>query len=124
MIRQPSPASQLYRWWNDALAGMAPPVHDGLAEAGFYKTRLVKGGPWAAVEIKVQRDIDFETGELTGPERLIAICDGDRRDPARIWTYLTPISREEHRALLGGQGRSYDLQKKINLMKGAVGPNG
>ncbi|GLS88054.1 hypothetical protein GCM10010873_30280 [Cypionkella aquatica] len=79
---------------------MAPPIHDALPEAGFYKTKLVRGGPWAAVEIKIERDVDLETGELTAPERLFAICDGERRNAARLWTYLTPISREEHRALL------------------------
>ena len=124
MMRVPSPASQLYAWHRAALAGDNPPIHDGLAECGFYKTKIVRGGPWAAVEIKVERDIDFETGELTAPERLVAICDGERRNPANLWTYLTPISRDEHRALIGGQGKTYDLQKKINLMKGAVGPNG
>jgi hypothetical protein len=100
MIRQPTPAAALYRWWNDALAGLAPEVHDGLPEAGFYRTRLVKGGPWVAVEIKVIRDIDLDTGELEGPERLVALCDGMRRDAARLWTFLTPISRDEYRALL------------------------
>lgn len=99
-MRQPTPARQLYQWWNEALAGMAPPIHDGLAEVGFYKTRLVKGGPFAAVEIKVEREVDLDTGELTAPERLVAICDGERRNPANLWTFLTPISREEHRALL------------------------
>jgi hypothetical protein len=124
MMRPPTPARQLYRWWNDALAGMAPPIHDGMPECGFYKTRIVKGGPWAATEIKIVRDVDLDTGELTAPERFIAICDGERRSAARLWTYLTPISREEHRALREGSGRSYDMNAKINLMKGAVGPNG
>ena len=100
MMRMPTPASQLYAWHRAALSGDDPPIHDGLAEAGFYKVRMVKGGPWAAVEIKVERDIDFETGELTAPERLVAICDGERRNPANLWTYLTPISRDEHRAIL------------------------
>jgi len=99
MIRQPTPASQLYRHWNAAVAGEAPAIHDGWPECGFYKTRLVRGGPWAAVEIKIQRDVCIDTGELTGPERLIAICDGDRRNAERLWINLTPISREEFRAI-------------------------
>lgn len=100
MIRQPTPAKVLFQWWNAALNGMNPPVHDGDAQCGFYKTKLVKGGPYAAVEIKIVRDVDLDTGELTAPERFIAICDGERRNAARLWTYLTPISREEHRALI------------------------
>lgn len=99
MMRQPTPARELFRWWNAALAGMDPEIHDGWPECGFYKTRLVRGGPWVAVEIKIERDIDFDTGELTAPERLVAICGGERRRPEGLWTYLTPISRDEHRAL-------------------------
>lgn len=100
MIRQPSSAAQLYHWWTEAVAGNAPDVHDGLPEAGFFKTRLVRGGPWVAVEIKIKREINVDTGELESPERLIAHLDGMTRDPAPIWTHLTPISRDEFRAII------------------------
>lgn len=100
MIRQPTPAKVLFQWWNDALNGLEPEIHDGDVQCGFYKTRLIKGGPWVAVEIKIERDIDLDTGELTAPEKFIAICDGARRNPVNLWTYLTPISRAEHRALI------------------------
>lgn len=99
MIRQPSSAAQLYAWHRAAVAGDAPPVHDGLPECGWFKTKLVRGGPWVPVEIRVEREIDPATGELAAPERLICICENRRRDPARLWTFLTPISRAEHRAL-------------------------
>lgn len=98
-IRQPSPAGQLYAWHRAAISGDAPPQHDGIPECGWFKTRLVRGGPWVAAEIRVEREICPETHELLGPERLICMCDGERRDPARLWSYLTPISREEHKAL-------------------------
>jgi hypothetical protein len=100
VIRQPTPMSALYAWHREAVQGFDPPIHDGVPECGWFKTRLVRGGPWVAVEIKVVRDICPETGELLGPERLVAICDGDRRDPARLWTHLTPITRDEHAALI------------------------
>lgn len=61
---------------------------------------MVKGGPWVPVEIKIERDVDTDTGELAAPERLVAICNGQRRDPIHLWTYLTPIPREEHRAII------------------------
>ena len=99
MIRQPSSAAQLYAWHRAAMAGEAPAVHDGQPEAGWFKTRLVRGGPWVPVEIRVEREIDIESGELLGPERLICICDGQRRNAASLWTYLIPLSREDHRAL-------------------------
>lgn len=99
MIRQPSPASRLYAWHRSAVAGERPPTHDGLPECGWFKTKLVRGGPYVPVEIRVEREIDPDTGDLTAPERLICICDGRRRNPAALWTFLTPISRDEHRAL-------------------------
>ena len=100
MIRQPSSMARLYEWHRAAMAGDAPPVFDGIPECGWYRTKLIKGGPWVAVEIRVEREIDPDTGELIAPERLIAIADGMRRDAARLWTYLTPISRAEHDALI------------------------
>lgn len=98
-IRQPSPAAQLYAWHRAAISGGQPYRHDGIAECGWFKTRLVRGGPWVPVEIRVEREVCPETHELLGPERLICICDGERRNAASLWTYLTPISREEHKAL-------------------------
>lgn len=99
MIRQPSSAAQLYAWHRAAVSGEAPPVHDGLPEAGWFKTKLVKGGPFVPVEIRVEREVDPESGELLAPERLICICDGQRRNAESLWSYLTPISRDEFRAL-------------------------
>lgn len=95
MIRQPSTAAQLYAWHRAAVSGDAPPIHDGIPECGWFKTRLVKGGPWVPVEIRVEREIDMETGELTAPERLVAICEGRRRPADRMWGSMTPISRAE-----------------------------
>lgn len=99
MIRQPSTLKALYAWHRAAIAGEAPPMHEGTPECGWFKTRIVKGGPWVAVEIRVEREIDIETGELVSDERLVASVDGDRRNPGSIWTRLTPISREDFEAL-------------------------
>lgn len=95
MIRQPTPMSVLFAWHRAAVSGDAPPIHEGEPHCGWYRTRMVRGGPWVPVEIRVEREIDQETGELAGPERLIAIVDGMRRNPESLWTYLTPISRKD-----------------------------
>lgn len=100
MMRMPTPPSKAFAWWKAAIAGENPPQHEGLPECGWYKTKLTKGGPWVAARIFIEREIDFETGELAEPERLVCEVDGQRRSPYRMWTYLTPISREEHQALL------------------------
>jgi hypothetical protein len=101
MIRQPSSFSRLYRWHRDAVANGVTDIHDGMPECGWFQRRLVKGGPLVPVEIRCERNIDDQTGELTGPERLIALVDGMRTEKvADIWSYLTPISRDAYDALV------------------------
>ncbi len=99
MIRQPTPASVLFAWHAAALRNPDITRHDDDPQCGWFKTRLVKGGPYVPVEIKIEREIDDDTGDLAGPERLVALVDGERRRPGPIWTYLTPIPREEFKAL-------------------------
>ena len=100
MIRQPSTFARLYAWWSDAIRGREPERHDGIPEAGYYRMKRVKGGPWVAVEIVCQRDVDEETGELTAPERMIAVFDGTRCDAEKVWTYVQAISRDDYLALV------------------------
>ncbi|SIT20195.1 hypothetical protein SAMN05421774_10888 [Gemmobacter megaterium] len=119
-MRQPSPAAELYAWHRAAVAGEAPPIHDGLPECGWFKRRLVKGGPWVPVRIFVRREIEMDTGELLGPEILVADVDGKLDDPARHWTYLTPITRSDYEALLYRQSivpGMADSQKPLDLTK-------
>ncbi|GGE24078.1 hypothetical protein GCM10011345_32570 [Gemmobacter megaterium] len=120
VMRQPSPAAELYAWHRAAVAGEAPPIHDGLPECGWFKRRLVKGGPWVPVRIFVRREIEMDTGELLGPEILVADVDGKLDDPARHWTYLTPITRSDYEALLYRQSivpGMADSQKPLDLTK-------
>ena len=124
MMRQPTPLMKLLAWHRAALRGDTPPMHEGLPECGWYRTKLVKGGPWVAVEIICEREID-EAGELTGPEKLVAITEGRRTDPGRLWTYLTPITREEHARLeserMGG-GMMAATMAKIDLTERPMRP--
>lgn len=100
VMREPTPDHVLYAWHRDTMAGLNPPVHDGIPECGWFKTRIVKGGPWVPVEIMVRRDIDPETGELTGPEELVACYDDRTIRAASVWVKMTPISQDEFYALL------------------------
>ena len=95
MMRKPTPMMKLYEHHRHSMNGGTPPIYDGFPQCGWYRTKLVKGGPWVAVEIICEREID-ESGELTAPEKLVAIVEGRRTDPNRIWLFLTPISRTEH----------------------------
>lgn len=99
MIRQPTPILETLRWHSAALRG---PVdrHDGEPQAGWYKRRAVKDGPWIPVRIWLHQETDPETGELTADEKLRASELGRAVDPVPIWTYLRPIPREEYDALV------------------------
>jgi hypothetical protein len=124
MIRQPSSASVSLKWWTDKLRGECPPIHDGLPECGFFKTHNAKGGPWVAVEIRIERETD-DSGELVVPEQLVALIGGEKRKPGPIWTHLRAISRDEFRALSAvAASPNFNPNKPINLMKKAVGPFG
>ncbi|MGB0854915.1 MAG: hypothetical protein ACPGSI_16585 [Pikeienuella sp.] len=95
MIRQPTSPDDLLAWHRAFMAGQNPGRHDGLPECGWYKTKLVKGGPWVPVTIWCDQEIDPDTGELTAPEVLRADVFGDEKPADEIWTWVTPISREE-----------------------------
>ncbi len=106
MIRQPSSATQLFAWWRRAVINPDQPREPGIPEAGYYKRRMVRGGPWVAARVWCERDICPRTGELIAPERMRCEVDGQYADPVQQWTYLTPISREEYDAI---------LQRRLNI---------
>ncbi len=127
MIRQPTPEAEAYRWWRRALVDASTPRHDGDPQPGFYKRRMVKGGPWVPVEIRLEQEIDPETGELAADEYLAAEQLGASQDPVWIWTYLRPIPRDEYDALVS-QHRDLDLMAAthapIDLSQTAILPGG
>lgn len=99
MIRQPTPQTAAYAWWSESISGRRLPRSDGDPQAGYYKRRAVKDGPWIPVEIRLRQVVDEETGELTEPEEYEAVELGYLRDPIFIWLSCRPIPREEFDAL-------------------------
>ncbi len=95
MIRQPSTADDLLAWHRAFMAGENPPRNNEDPQVGWFKTQLVKNGPWVPVTIWCDQYIDPETGELTAPEVMRADVFGDEKPADEIWNWLTPISREE-----------------------------
>ncbi len=125
MMRRPSTSAELYAWHRQAVRGSRPPVHEGIPECGWFKTRMTKGGPWVPVRIWCEREVCPLTGELVAPEILRCEADGQMRNPARLWTYLLPISREEHAALSERRVSIPAMQAtmvKINLSQEAMRP--
>lgn len=99
-MRRPSTYGELYAWWRRACADPRTPVYDGIPEAGFFRCREVKGGPWVPVRIFVVREID-EAGELAAPEELWAQKIDDAPIPAeRVWGRVKPITRQAYDDLL------------------------
>ena len=94
-MRQPTPLAQLLRWHRDALAQKRPKVHEGEPQMGWFKVRMVRGGPFVPARIWIEREICPLTGELACDERILCEVNGARRDALREWVWLSknPISK-------------------------------
>lgn len=84
------------KWWRSAIAGNAPPI-TAEPQCGFYRRRLVRGGPWVPVRIWIDRMVD-EAGDLMGDEIMLCSVAGRLADPEAAWLYVagSPIQREEY----------------------------
>lgn len=121
-MRKPTSKDEAFQWWRDALIGVAPPPINEQPECGFYKRRLVKGGPWvpAAIWIEAERDSD---GNLISDERVVCVVNGRKCDPVDQWGYLAsqPISEVEYRRMVARvkseiRSGDYEPWKPINLL--------
>lgn len=124
MMRQPT--EDPYVWWRAALVDPKTPRHDGEPQAGYYRRRMVKNGPFLPVEVKLVQVVDT-AGELSEPEFCIAEQLGDAVNPYAIWTHLRPIARDEFEALVS-QHRNLDLMAAthvaVDLSTTAILPGG
>jgi hypothetical protein len=97
-MRRPTSKDEAFAWWRAALRGKAVIASDD-PQCGFYKRRLVKGGPFVPARIWLDQDIDPETGELRDDERLQCEVNGGYADPYDAWQWLcgAPITEQEFR---------------------------
>lgn len=101
MTRTPAILRDLYAWHRAALAGLKPQVtHE--PQCGFFRRRLVKGGPLVPCQIWLDQPIDEETGELIGDEVLRCEVDGRERDAVDEWSWICadPITEAEFRHMV------------------------
>lgn len=130
MIRQPTSFAQAYAWHRKALAeGVeAATMHDGEIHAGFYRMRLVRGGPFVPVRIWIEAVTDPKTGELAEPERFRAEIEGIEVSPQQVadrWTHMTPISSAEFKQLVDLRLRvpgMIDSRRPLDLTENPVTP--
>lgn len=100
MIRQPTSQSDQYAWWRRALDDPRTPRHDGDPQPGYYRARMVKGGPFVPVRIWLDQSIDADTGELTAPEELRAERNGWPIAPEAVWLSCRPVTQQDFHALV------------------------
>lgn len=107
-MRTPSSLAERWAWWEAAVAGESPPIHDGEPHQGFFAVRRFRYGQWVKGPFVPARvwwedgEIDPETGELLSDERCRAEIDGRRANPWSTWTWLArrPISEDEFQWLM------------------------
>ncbi len=107
-MREPTPDAEAYAWWRAALAGQRPPMHDGEPQCGFYRRKLVKGGPWVPATIYLYAEID-ENGDLASDEMHVCLLNGQMVDAREQWSWLcgNPITYAEYREL---QRRNIEIE--------------
>lgn len=110
-------------WWHripkpkfpaEGMTVEPPPLkeipHD--PQDGFFKSRLVKGGPWVPARIWRDEELDFITGQPTGFDIVKCEVNGKARNPLREWLYLArmPITKADfdHRVALSSWAKNYD----------------
>ena len=96
MIRQPTPLALAYAWHTAALAGHEPVTSDE-PQCGYFKRRLVKGGPMVPCRIWLDQPVDLGTGELIDDEQLLCEVNGAWADATEQWSWICgqPITRAE-----------------------------
>lgn len=102
-MRKPSTAEQRWKWWERAVAGDNPPIHENEPQAGFFKVRKFRYGEWVKGPYVPARvwwepgEIDPETGELISDEICRAEIDGKPVNPWSKWTWIArrPIPESE-----------------------------
>lgn len=93
-MRRPTSPDEAYAWHRAAVAGENPVIVGSEPQPGWYRRRLITGGPWVAARIWWHQVVDPATGELTEPEELQCEVDEKDRDPFDQWGWLAdnPIS--------------------------------
>ena len=86
-----------------------PPLSLNEPEAGFYKTRLVRDGPFVPVMIYRPAAENQETGETTNRFGImVAVIDGVSRDVYDAWPYCArnPITGRQYQRMLARSRRA------------------
>lgn len=85
---------------------------------GFYKTRLVKDGPWCGVQLFWEWPTDPHTGEqLDRSPTMIALVNGEPRELFDTWVVSAkhPISETEYHELRAQAMNGLNVSQRLDL---------
>lgn len=118
MIRRPTPEVVLMAYHTAKTGGVVMDRaalahlarrHDEDVEPGFYRMRMVRGGPFVPVRVWMRQEIDPDTGDLTADETLEAEIGGKPASIAFVasrWLWLEAITEHSFIALSAESARA------------------
>lgn len=116
-IRCPLSVDEQYQWHTAALAGRAPPIHFNDPHCGWFRRKLVKGGPKVPAVIWLHQSVDEVTGELCAPSYFCCDVNAEPRDPYEEWEWLCgdpiPKSEFDHLTRLTAYARTHDHREPL-----------
>lgn len=117
-MRKALTQAAIWEWWLAATSGLKPPVHLDDPHAGFFKRRLVRGGPWVAARIWLEQDLDEETGELLSDPVWRCLVNGKPMDANDQWTWLCghPITEKEFRLMTGTKDSPEARKREVEAL--------
>lgn len=97
-----------YLWWQQALNGQFGSIHEGMPQAGFYRVRARKNGPWVPVAIWHEVDEDDEGNWF-------ATRGEEEVDAGEIWSWCSryPISYDDYEKVMAGGRFDDDMPTAI-----------
>lgn len=100
-MRRPTPPEVSLAWHTAALAGRNPPVTNE-PHCGWFKRKLVKGGPYVPCRIFLHQITD-DAGDLVEDEVMLCEVNSIRHDVEDEWIWLcgNPITEAEFKYLTG-----------------------
>lgn len=122
-MRQPLTTEETLKWWLDAVKNKATGERTVIwmnePQAGWFKRRFVRGGPWVGARIWWHQDVD-DAGELLAEPELRCEVNGRPADALDQWTWLAgqPIEPEEFDRLMAPQiaAAPPDPSKPVNYL--------
>jgi hypothetical protein len=118
MMRKPTPLAEQLAWWRNAVETGDRTVIGDQPQCGWFKAReKARSKTWLPARIWLEQPMDWETGELTAPERFVLQIAEEvwtrELEVAERWLFLRPVSQEEWRWLTARLA----LHKSLNGMR-------